>query len=291
MFNNAPIKYQETQTLTVKDNGRSSDFVTPNFIYNCQLGCRYCYVYRWQRKFVYFNENVDEILNSIHSHSLKLPEKVPNQVDDKFWTYDIGCSTDISLYWNRYPFDKVLKFFRNNNLKSTFATKVVNNRMIKEADANYQNRIRFSLMPTPIQQEVEIRTSSINSRIQTINLAKYWGWDVHLNFSPVIYYDGWLEDYKNLFKDINELVHDKYKDSMACEVIFLTHNEILHNANLAHNLSGEELLWTPEIQETKYSQYGGKNVRYKWQLKNKMIQEFKELHQEIIPWCNIRYIF
>ena len=57
------------------------------------------------------------------------------------------------------------------------------------------------------------------------------------------------------------------------------------------NPETEDDLWAPEKQEAKISQYGGENVRYKLGLKSEYIQEFKELHNQIIPWNTIRYIF
>ena len=47
------------------------------------------------------------------------------------------------------------------------------------------------------------------------------------------------------------------KDQMAAEVIFLTHNDRLHEVNLGWHPRAEELLWTPETQEPKRSQTGG----------------------------------
>ena len=57
---------------------------------------------------------------------------------------------------------------------------------------------------------------------------------------------------------------------------------------------GKSLIYkvgTPNIQENKISSYGGNNLRYKFQLKEKYITQFKKLHNEIIPWNTIRYIF
>jgi spore photoproduct lyase len=82
-----------------------------------------------------------------------------------------------------------------------------------------------------------------------------------------------------------------YKDTVKCEVIFLTHNEGKHNYNLINNLTGEDLLWNPDIQESKTSQYGGDNIRYKHNLKYHYIKEWTRLHDDIIPWNTIRYIF
>jgi hypothetical protein len=82
-----------------------------------------------------------------------------------------------------------------------------------------------------------------------------------------------------------------YKDVVKSEVIFLTHNKNKHIDNLNNNVKGENLLWNPEIQENKTSQYGGINIRYKHNLKYQYIDEFKKIHNETIPWNMIRYIF
>ena len=52
------------------------------------------------------------------------------------------------------------------------------------------------------------------------------GYEVHLNFSPVIVYKNWLEDYKFLFQMCNDYID--YKDEVKCEVMFLTHNKQKH---------------------------------------------------------------
>jgi hypothetical protein len=51
------------------------------------------------------------------------------------------------------------------------------------------------------------------------------------------------------------------------------------------------LCWKPEIQEKKDSQYAADNIRYKYQLKAKMIDDFKKLYGEYFDTKNIRYIF
>jgi hypothetical protein len=52
-----------------------------------------------------------------------------------------------------------------------------------------------------------------------------------------------------------------------------------------------DLIWRPDIQESKDSQYAADNIRYKWQLKKQMIGEFTALYAEFFDPSNIRYIF
>lgn len=283
------IKKQKTKALEIKENGRSSDFVTPNFMLSCNAGCSYCYTYRFGRDKVYINTNLKDIFLRIEYHANSLGNKIPNQTCSKFWTYDIACDTDISYHWKDYPWDLVFdKFSKLENAKATFATKFVNNQLLKYG--NEHLRIRFSLMPQNISNIVETNTAKMNVRMDAINRFVEAGWDVHVNISPIIYYKGWLSDYEKMLEELDKKV--KYKDVVKAEVIFLTHNEFLHNKNLQRGLiNAESLLWQPELQENKVSQYGGSNLRYQWQFKKDLITEYQELHNKIVPWCSIRYIF
>jgi hypothetical protein len=84
---------------------------------------------------------------------------------------------------------------------------------------------------------------------------------------------------------------EKAKRQMACEVIFLTHNEALHEINLGWHPRAEEYLWTPDNQEKKVSERGGSNLRYKRGYKGAMVAEFCDLVAEKLPYCRIRYAF
>ncbi len=88
---------------------------------------------------------------------------------------------------------------------------------------------------------------------------------------------------------MNDYVKNKDEDLSAG--IFLTHNKKKHLNYLNNGVKGENILWKPDLQETKISEYGGVNLRYKVQKKKVYINEFCNLHDQIIPWNKIRYIF
>ena len=280
------IKHQITKTLVTRDNTRSSDAIAPNFIYGCLGGCMnsYCYVGRFNNDKVYINDNLDQILNSINKWTdNKIFPKVPNQIDDIYYCIDIGCSTDVPLHGKFYDWQKVFDYFNEHpKLKSTFATKYPT----KFKDYNLvkdKHRIRISLMPQKISSILEPNTDKIIDRINMIPILQE-KMEVHINFSPIVYYDTWLEDYEQLFQELY------CRDiSVKCECIFLTYNE-----NQAISQTDNEiksLLYNPKIQESKNSQYAADNLRYEWQLKNELISQFKQLYSNYFPIENIRYIF
>jgi len=130
-------------------------------------------------------------------------------------------------------------------------------------------------MPQRIADIVEVGTSKIKDRIEAIKLLYDKGYEVHINFSPVILYSTWAQDYIELMQDIDSFIlsqskyyQQKLKNMMACEIIFLTHHEKLHQSNLRWNPEAEEVMWNPDMQELKVNKRGATDIlRYKIETK------------------------
>jgi len=285
------IKCVTRKSFKIRESGRSSDYIAPSFGYGCLFNCSYCYMKRHKPTGLDYATNIEQILTEINSHVAFADVSKPNQTHKEFITYDISCNEDFALHSKYYNWEKIFDFFKHHDkAMATLATKHVPKNFLNY-NANKKVRIRFSLMPERLRQLVEPNTSSILNRIQAINDFIGSGYDVHINFSPVIVYEGWLDDYQELFALINSIVKAEYKTQVLAEVIFLTHNRKKHEYNLANNIPGESLLWNLKIQEDKVSSYGGSNLRYKHPIKKGYIEKWTKLHDSIIPWNSIRYIF
>ena len=279
------------KSMVIRPSGRSTDYISPSFGHGCLYNCSYCYMKRHKVEGLDVATNTMDILTEINSHCAFADVEKPNQTHDEYITYDISCNEDFALHAKYHEWQKIFDFFKNHNrAMGSFATKYVNHNLL-EYNPESKIRIRFSLMPQLYANHLEPNTTKIIDRIRAINNFIEAGYDVHINFSPVIVTDEWLTQYRMLFEGVDALVDRKYKDKVKAEVIFLTHNEVKHAYNTYNRLPGEELLWKPEIQEDKISQYGGENIRYKADLKKEYIKQWTELHDEIIPWNTIRYIF
>lgn len=281
--------------LEFVENGRSSDYIAPSTANGCAMSCAYCYV---PRNKGYANPitvfvNIDAICGAIARHARALgPKTRPDQVDERCWVYDVGCNSDCSV--DALLSDNVAElidlFGRLPDAKASFATKYVN-RGLLDLEPRGKTRVRFSLMPAPKAKLLDVRTSPVAERIAAIDDFVEAGYEVQLNFSPVVIYDGWLEEYAELFDQVDAGVGAKAKGRMACEVIFLTHNEGLHRINMGWHPKAEELLWTPHNQEPKTSERGGANLRYRRGFKGARVAEFRDLLARKLPYCRIRYAF
>lgn len=281
------------KSMLIRPSGRSTDFISPSFGHGCLYNCGYCYMKRHKPEGLDIATNTGDILTAIDHHSWFAEVEKPNQTHDNYITYDISCNEDFALHAKYHKWWHIFEFFKNHpNAMGSFATKFVNKNFL---NYNPQNkiRIRMSLMPQKYANVLEPKTSKIFDRVKAINDFIEAGYDVHINFSPVIVTDApnWIDQYATLFAGVDILVDNKYKDKVKAEVIFLTHNENKHEYNLTNNIPGEDLLWKPGIQESKVSQYGGENIRYKHDLKSDYIKQWTELHDQMIPWNKIRYIF
>ena len=277
------------KSLKIRPSGRSTDFISPSFGWGCLYNCSYCYMKRHKQTGLSIATNTETILTAINDHCWFDDTEKPNQTHSKYVTYDISCNEDFSLHAKYHEWEKIFRFFKDHDkAMGSFATKYVNPNLIK-FDPEGKIRIRFSLMPQVKADIHEPNTSKIIDRIKAIDAFIDAGYDVHVNYSPIIVYKGWLDDYKELFDMMNDYVD--YKDTVLAECIFLTHNENKHYYNLEKHPTTERDLWVPKLQTTKTSQYGGKNIRYKAKLKTEFIEEFKNIHNKIVPWNKIRYIF
>ncbi|WP_298957504.1 spore photoproduct lyase family protein [uncultured Methylobacterium sp.] len=281
--------------LTLRPNGRSAHFIAPSSSNGCAMACAYCYV---PRRKGYANPitlfaNTEAIGRAIARHAARQgPLPAPDQIDDRAVVYDIGENGDLSV--DALVCDSVrdlVGVFRGlPTAKASFATKFVN-RDLLSYDPQGRTRLRMSLMPESVAKVVDVRTSPMAERIAALDDFVRAGYEVHVNFSPVILYEGWEADWRTLFRQIDAAVSPATRAQLRAEIIFLTHNAALHTVNLRWHPKAETLLWRPDIQETKRSEGGMENLRYRSGWKGRWLARFKALLAEELPSCGVRYAF
>ena len=283
------------KSLSFRPNGRSAHFIAPSTSNGCAMACAYCYV---PRRKGYANPisifvNIDETCQAIRRHAARQGRlSAPDQIDGEHWVYDIGengnLSVDAAICANVK--DVVATFRDIPNAKGSFATKFVNPDLLAY-DPHGKTRIRFSLMPETVAKVVDVRTSPVADRIAAVDDFVRAGYQVHLNFSPVIVYDGWEGDYQRLFEHVDAALSPAAKEQLRAEIIFLTHNKQLHEVNMQWHPKAEDYLWTPETQQVKRSEGGMWNLRYKVTWKQQWLARFQDLLRRHLPYCGVRYAF
>ncbi|WP_299036416.1 spore photoproduct lyase family protein [uncultured Pseudokineococcus sp.] len=283
------------KTLTARRNERSANWIAPSTANGCAMACAYCYVPRHKG---YANPitvyaNIDQVVGYLQRHVARQGLKPePDQCDPAAWVYDIGENSDASVdaVVSDNVRDLVTAFRAMPTAKASFATKQVN-RDLLGYDPQGRTRVRFSVMPHRMAKLLDVRTSPVSQRFAAVDDFVAAGYEVHLNLSPVVVHEGWLEEWAELLDELDDVLSPAAKAQAQAEVILLTHNAGLHEVNLGWHPKGEEAIWRPDIQESKRSQNGMENVRYRAAWKKVWLQRLLDLVAERTPWLTVRYAF
>ena len=133
-------------------------------------------------------------------------------------------------------------------------------------------------MPQKYSDVLEPKMQKILSRIHDVNRLKDLGWEVHLNYSPLVFYPGWRDEYDTLFKLVK-----KYAGENKCEVIALTNH--VNQMNKASEEAREYMKYSNEVKN-----YSGV-MRYPLRQKTKLLSDFKSIYGKYFNLSTIRYIF
>ena len=290
---------RERKGLTPRTNGRSADYIFPSHVIGCELHCAYCYVARHRQNGnpIERYTNLDKLIDNTVTFLKNLGHKQkPTQCHPTRWSIDIGESTDLLSRNNIDSTNHIIQqLIERTECQPTFATKLghpANVRKLKPVTDD-RARIRMSLMPQSIASIVEVGSARIKDRIAGIDAAYDIGYEVHLNFSPIILYEGWLDDYRKLLEEIDAAIAGDVRKQLKCEVIMLTHHPRLHKLNERWLPEAEQLLWRPDLQEYKCNSRGNSDIlRYKANtVKRNALDKFEGMLTEILPNCEIRYAF
>jgi spore photoproduct lyase family protein len=283
------------KSLSARPNDRSANWIAPSTANGCAMACAYCYVPRrkgYANPITVFT-NIEQITGYLRRHVARQgPKTQPDECDPASWVYDIGensdCSVDALVSDN--VADLVALFGGLPTAKASFATKYVNPRLL-DLDPRGRTRIRFSLMPDADARVLDVRTSRIDERIAAVDDFVAAGYEVHLNFSPVVLREGWEADWTTLLRHLDDVLSPAAKAQAAAEVILLTHNRDLHEVNLGWHPKAEDLIWRPDLQQPKRSRNGQENVRYRNDVKRAGVERITALIAAHAPWLRIRYAF
>src|SRR5690349_10682746 len=195
------------RSLPFRPNGRSADFIAPSTSNGCAMACAYCYVARRKGHSnpITVFVNIEQVCAAITRHACAQgPKTVPNQVDPHSWVYDLGENGDLSVdaAISDNVRDLVALFRTLPNAKASFATKWVNPDLLGY-DPQGRTRIRISLMPHEDARVLDVRTPSIAERIAFVPELHRAGYEVHLNFSPVVLHEGWEAEWTALFAELD----------------------------------------------------------------------------------------
>ena len=202
-------------------NQKVSDFLVPYTSSGCSASCLYCYLVCNYNKCSYLRLFVNR------EQMMRKLMKTAGEADRDL-TFEIGSNSDLvlentitgNLEWTISEFAKSRKGFL------TLPTKFDMIESLLPLEHKGRTLIRMSVNPQSIIQRIEYGTSPLENRIKALNEVCHAGYRVGLLIAPVIFVDGWIEQYTQLIEQLSEQLSAKAKKEIVIEIIFMTYSYV-----------------------------------------------------------------
>lgn len=166
---------------------------------NCVFDCKYCYL-----KWAFKNNNVQVFFVNYDEMKEQILKKVKERKDEKtIWFYTSDHSDNLATDNLTNFCEEFVPFFDSlENVKAEIRTKSINIWNILRLNPSKNIEIAFSLNPSEVIKEYELKTPSLDLRIQAINTLIDAGWQVWVRFLPLLEIENYKEIYKEFLQDV-----------------------------------------------------------------------------------------
>jgi spore photoproduct lyase len=166
-----------------------------NYASNCHMECTYCVLQTYlNNPALMVFTNVGDMLREV---SAKLEENPTSTC--RIGTGEMADSLALDAI-TEYSRILVPFFGRQRNGILELKTKSDQIQNLEGLDHNGRTVVSWSLNSRPIARSDELKTASLESRIEAARRCQEWGYRVGFHFDPIVHYDGWQQDYEEVVR-------------------------------------------------------------------------------------------
>ncbi|MFH1415463.1 MAG: spore photoproduct lyase family protein [Elusimicrobiota bacterium] len=164
-----------------------------NMGFGCPYECTYCYLQEYTNTpGIVIQSNMAEYLEKLGAYAGMGRRIGSGEFTDSLALDPVtGYSKHIIEFFRRHP-ETVFEF----------KTKSDNIENILDVPAADNVVVAWSLNPQPVIDNNEFYSATLENRLKAASRCVQHGFDVAFHFDPVVYYDGWEEDYRQLIGDL-----------------------------------------------------------------------------------------
>jgi spore photoproduct lyase len=173
------------------------DYQVLNIGMNCPMDCVYCILQAYMNNpWLTFFVNVDDLLAELDTAFAANP--------NQFRRIGTGEFTDSMALDRLTGLSKILVQYMNGKQNAVLELKT-KTAMVKNLEGlthGGNTIVSWSLNSTPIMQKEELRTATLEQRLEAAARCASWGYKLAFHFDPIIYHPGWQEGYKNTIEKL-----------------------------------------------------------------------------------------
>jgi len=168
---------------------------------NCPYDCSYCFLQN------YLTDNTTQVVVDSDALVNEVQSKIARQPWRFFrvGTWELGDSLALEALTGSSA-ELVVKFAQIPNALLELKTKSAEVEGLLELDHRGRTVVSWSLDPEPVVRREELRTASLQARLEAMRKVAEAGYPVAAHFDPMIYYDDWEAGYVDLARQLFEAV-------------------------------------------------------------------------------------
>ncbi len=189
-FKACPGQQSRGETLNVCCN-----YYVVNFASNCHMDCSYCYLQ------AYLNFPHLVVYANVEKLVAELEYRISNH-PEHFFRVGTGELADSLALDPLTGYSRFLVEFFSQQKNAILELKTKSDCIENLLDLDHKRHtvVAWSLNPGFIQKTEEHKTSPIEQRLDAAEKCVEAGYPVAFHFDPIIHYQGWKQDYKDLIR-------------------------------------------------------------------------------------------
>jgi len=188
--------------------GTSDDYLCCGYqiltpLTGCGMYCSYCILqvyfdHQYQTHYENFNDLEDEVHRKMEEHTSGVVRFGTGEFGDSLFQENrLGLSKKIAAVLDRY--DNVLVEFKTKSVNVSTLGQIKNPRKVV---------IAFSLNTEKMVEQLEKGTAPVKKRLEAAARCEEMGFSVAFHFDPMVWYDGWEDEYREVVSMIYHYIKD-----------------------------------------------------------------------------------
>ncbi len=202
------------KTLKFDPSLPSAEYALP-LSTGCMGHCHYCYLQTTMgsKPYIRIYVNVEEILSQTEQY---IKEREPN-----ITRFEAACTSDpVGIEHIHGALRQSIEFMAKQPYgRLRFVTKYANVEPLLDIEHNAHTYFRFSINADYVIKSFEPGTSSFSDRIQAAGKVAKAGYPLGFIIAPIMFFEGWEDGYRNLFKQLKEQLPIKAQKELFFELI------------------------------------------------------------------------
>ena len=235
---------------------------TLDAVQGCGFGCSYCTIQTFYGDTVAFDPELPEKLRAI--------ELDP----DRFYHIGTGQSSDALMWGNQHGLlDALCDFAREwPNVILEFKTKSKNIAYFLKNDVPRNLLLSWSLNTPTIIDNEEHFTASLDDRLGAARQVADTGLKVAFHFHPIVYYEGWEEEYREVVKTVTARFSPE-------ETLFVSLGTVTFIKPVVRGI--RERGWNSKILQMELVPGAKGKLSYPDEVKEQL---FDQVYRSLAPW-------